>query len=77
MSLLLKNISLPLANFTLEVDVEARSRVTAVFGPSGAGQTSLLDLIAGLRTPRFWRYPSGSRWTLRSAPDNWSWARHS
>ena len=49
MSLLLKNISLPLADFTLEVDVELRGRVTAVFGPSGAGKTSLLDLIAGLR----------------------------
>jgi len=40
---------LPLAHFTLEVDVEVRSRITAVFGPSGAGKTSLLDLIAGLR----------------------------
>ena len=49
MSLLLKNISLPLADFTLEVNVELRKRVTAVFGPSGAGKTSLLDLIAGLR----------------------------
>jgi molybdate transport system ATP-binding protein len=49
MNLLLKNISLPLAHFTLEVNVEVRSRITAVFGPSGAGKTSLLDLIAGLR----------------------------
>ncbi|MGA9778592.1 MAG: molybdenum ABC transporter ATP-binding protein [Limisphaerales bacterium] len=49
MSLVLKNISLPLAHFTLEVDVEMPRRVTAVFGPSGAGKTSLLDLIAGLR----------------------------
>lgn len=52
MSLLLKNISLPLAHFTLEVNLEMRQRVTAVFGPSGAGKTSLLDLIAGLRAPR-------------------------
>ena len=52
MSLLLKNISLPLADFILEVDVEMRGRVTAVFGPSGAGKTSLLDLIAGLRAAR-------------------------
>ncbi|HUA39760.1 MAG TPA: molybdenum ABC transporter ATP-binding protein [Candidatus Sulfopaludibacter sp.] len=49
MSLRLKNISLPLADFTLEVDVEMRGPVTAVFGPSGSGKTSLLDLIAGLR----------------------------
>ncbi len=49
MSLLLKNISLPLAPFTLEVDVELHGRITVIFGPSGAGKTSLLDLIAGLR----------------------------
>lgn len=48
-SLVLKNISLPLANFTLEVDIEMRSPVTVIFGPSGSGKTSLLDLVAGLR----------------------------
>lgn len=51
MNLLLKNISLPLADFSIEVDVELQSQVTAIFGPSGAGKTSLLDLIAGLRRP--------------------------
>jgi molybdate transport system ATP-binding protein len=50
-NLLLKNISLPLADFSIEVDVELQSQVTAIFGPSGAGKTSLLDLIAGLRRP--------------------------
>ena len=49
MSLLLKNISLPLAPFTLEVDVEIQGRITVIFGPSGAGKTSLLDIVAGLR----------------------------
>jgi molybdate transport system ATP-binding protein len=52
MKLLLKNITLPLADFVLEVDVELSSQVTAIFGASGAGKTSLLDLIAGLRRPR-------------------------
>lgn len=52
MSLLLKNISLPLATFSLNVNVELRGRVTTLFGPSGAGKTSLLDMIAGLRTAR-------------------------
>jgi molybdate transport system ATP-binding protein len=51
MKLRLKNIVLPLAEFSLEIDVELESPVTAVFGASGAGKTSLLDLIAGLRRP--------------------------
>jgi molybdate transport system ATP-binding protein len=49
MKLRLERIVLPLANFVLELDLELDSRVTAIFGPSGAGKTSLLDLIAGLR----------------------------
>src|SRR5437899_3625284 len=51
MNLLLKNISLPLSDFALEVDAGIQNQVTAIFGPSGAGKTSLLDLIAGLRKP--------------------------
>lgn len=49
--MLLKQVRLPLADFTLEVEVEIGSQVTAICGPSGAGKTSLLDLIAGLRRP--------------------------
>jgi molybdate transport system ATP-binding protein len=52
MNLLLKKIFLPLADFPLDVDVEIQNQVTAIFGPSGAGKTSLLDLIAGLRHPK-------------------------
>ena len=49
MRLFLKNIILPLAPFTLEVDLEIEGRIIALFGASGAGKTSLLDLVAGLR----------------------------
>jgi molybdate transport system ATP-binding protein len=52
MNLTLKRIFLPLAEFPLELDVEIQNQVTAIFGPSGAGKTSLLDLIAGLRRPK-------------------------
>jgi molybdate transport system ATP-binding protein len=49
MSLVLKNIRLPLADFVLEASFETHGRITVLFGPSGSGKTSLLDLVAGLR----------------------------
>lgn len=49
MKLLLQKISLPLREFTLEIDVEIEGGVVGLFGPSGAGKTSLLDVVAGLR----------------------------
>jgi molybdate transport system ATP-binding protein len=49
MSLVLKDVLLPLAGFNLELSTEIRAPITVLFGPSGSGKTSLLDLIAGLR----------------------------
>lgn len=42
-------ISLPLADGTLAVEAVLPHGATAVIGPSGAGKTSLLEAIAGLR----------------------------
>ena len=51
MSIVLRDLVLPLAHHTLEVSVEIPGRTTAIYGPSGSGKTSLLEAIAGLRTP--------------------------
>lgn len=37
--------------FTLEIRERMRARAVALFGPSGAGKTTVLDAIAGLRRP--------------------------
>jgi len=52
MKLELRGIDLPLHDFALQLEVVLEGSITAVFGPSGAGKTSLLELIAGLRRPR-------------------------
>lgn len=57
----LEAVRLPLARFVLSVDLVMQGRVTGVFGPSGAGKTSLLDLIAGLRRPASARIILGER----------------
>ena len=51
MTLSLEGVRLPRASFVLELDVTLDAHVTAIFGPSGAGKTSLLEAVAGLRRP--------------------------
>ena len=51
MNLRLRNIHLTLGAFALELDLVITRRATGIFGASGAGKTSLLDLAAGLRHP--------------------------
>ena len=45
------DFSLRQGAFTLEIQEHLDARVVALFGPSGAGKTSVLESIAGLRTP--------------------------
>ena len=38
--------------FTLSVSLNVEARALALFGPSGAGKTSVLETVAGLRMPK-------------------------
>ena len=45
------NVEKKLGDFFLAARFEVQSGVTALFGPSGAGKTSVVNMIAGLITP--------------------------
>ena len=45
------DFSLRQGPFTLEIHERIQARVVALFGPSGAGKTTVLESIAGVRTP--------------------------
>lgn len=49
MKLSLQNLRLQQGNFLLEIDLEIQGQVIGIFGNSGAGKTSLLETVAGLR----------------------------
>ena len=51
MNLEISRLRLPLSAFPLEIDAHFGARITGVFGASGAGKTSLLEVVAGLRRP--------------------------
>jgi molybdate transport system ATP-binding protein len=44
-----ENVRLPLAHFSLKIDLDIEARSIGIHGKSGAGKTSFLELIAGVR----------------------------
>jgi molybdate transport system ATP-binding protein len=54
-------IHLPLPQFQLECSFEAQNEVVVLFGASGAGKTSVLDCIAGFRSPHHGQIALGDR----------------
>ena len=51
MKLQLKDLRLHQGAFLLQIDLEVTGQVIGIFGGSGAGKTSLLEVVAGLRKP--------------------------
>jgi molybdate transport system ATP-binding protein len=51
MKLEIQRLSLRLQQFALDINIDLHNALTGIFGPSGAGKTSLLEVIAGLRRP--------------------------
>ena len=54
-------------DFELNIDAELNAGVTAIFGASGAGKTSVLRCVAGLLTPEAGRIAMGERVMFDSA----------
>ncbi len=48
-------------NFVLDVDFSAPPGITILFGPSGAGKTSVMDAVAGLTNPDQGRVAASGR----------------
>jgi len=57
--------------FALDVAFETRGGVTALFGPSGAGKTSIVSAIAGLTRPQQGRIAVNGRVLLDTAARLW------
>jgi molybdate transport system ATP-binding protein len=54
-------------SFAMSFAVRIEARTTAIFGPSGAGKTTILDVVAGLRHASRGRIIVGDRVLLDSA----------
>ena len=55
------NFTLRQGPFVLQLQEQLAGGITALFGPSGAGKTTTLDAIAGLRRPSSGRIAIGDR----------------
>ncbi len=56
-----KRFAAPTREFVLEAEFRATPGFTILFGPSGAGKTTMLDCVAGLTTPDSGRIAIGDR----------------
>jgi molybdate transport system ATP-binding protein len=61
------DFTLAQAGFSLEVHETLTGSITALFGPSGAGKTTILEAIAGLRRPGAGTIAIGDRVLFSSA----------
>ncbi len=59
MTLAFAGVRLPLARFALTLEGRYEADALGIVGPSGAGKTSLLELLAGARRPRAGRVTLG------------------
>jgi molybdate transport system ATP-binding protein len=62
-----KRFSRKTSNFVLEAEFSAPAGVSVIFGPSGAGKTTILECIAGLTVPESGRIALSSTDTPASA----------
>jgi len=67
---ILLDFTLSQADFSLEVHERLTGSITALFGPSGAGKTTTLEAIAGLRRPAAGTIAVGDRVLFSSARGN-------